>query len=213
MNSHHHLKNLMDRYPVLQECVQAVESAYAMIVDCYRKGGAVLICGNGGSAADADHIVGELMKGFHKRRPLPEDVQIALCEADPELGILLAEKLQGALPAINLSAQSALATAFANDVDASLAYAQLTMGYGRKGDVLLGISTSGNARNVIAALVAARAKGMRTIGLTGASGGKMRDRCDLLIAVPAARTDEVQELHLPVYHCLCAMVEGHFFGE
>ncbi len=213
MNPNVHLEELLRRYPVLRECLSSIESAYSMIADCYEKGGTVLLCGNGGSCADAGHIVGELMKGFLKRRGLPAEVRAALKEADAELGPVLAEKLQGSLPAIDLSSQSAPATAFANDVDASLAYAQLTVGYGRKGDVLIGISTSGDARNVIAALVTARARGMRTIGLTGASGGKMRGRCDALIAVPAARTHEAQELHLPVYHCLCAMIEERFFGD
>jgi D-sedoheptulose 7-phosphate isomerase len=198
---------------MLGNCLTAIESAYSMIVDCYRKNGKLLICGNGGSAADADHIVGELMKGFHKRRQLPEEMQNSLRRTDPDLGSLLAEKLQGSLPAINLSAQSALATAFANDVDASLIYAQMTVGYGRKEDVLLGISTSGNARNVVAAFVAARAVGIRTIGLTGATGGNMKAWSDLLIAVPSTHTPEIQELHLPVYHCLCTMVEEHFFAK
>jgi len=210
---HEHLARLVERYPVLKDGIHAVESAYGMIVECYRNGGTVLTCGNGGSSADSDHIVGELMKGFLKKRPLPEAMQTALRAADPELGGVLASRLQTALPAIDLSAQSALATAFANDVDASLIYAQQVLGYGRPADVLLGISTSGNASNVLAAFLAARAKGVRTIGLTGASGGRMKDRCDLWIPVPAASTPDVQELHLPVYHCLCAMVEEHFFPK
>jgi D-sedoheptulose 7-phosphate isomerase len=210
---HRHLEDLVARYPVLKDSAQAVESAYFAVVDCYHRGGTVLACGNGGSSADADHIVGELMKGFLKKRPLPEDLQAALRTADAELGDVLARKLQAALPAIDLSAQSALATAFANDVDGSLSYAQQVLGYGRPGDVLIGISTSGNASNVLAAFVAAKARGVRTIGLTGASGGRMKDRSDLWIPVPASSTPEVQELHLPVYHCLCAMVEEHFYPK
>lgn len=208
-----HLTRLVERYPVLADGVGAVESAYRAIVDCYRDGGTVFACGNGGSCADAGHIVGELMKGFLKKRPLPDALQAALRASDPELGDLLARRLQAALPAVDLSAHSALATAFANDVDASLTYAQVMLGYGRPGDVLIGISTSGNAGNVLAAFLAARVKGVRTIGLTGASGGRMRDRCDLWIPVPASSTPEIQELHLPVYHCLCAMVEEHFFPK
>jgi D-sedoheptulose 7-phosphate isomerase len=208
-----HLDELIVRYPALKDCAAAIEDAYRMIVECCRAGGKLLVCGNGGSAADADHIVGELMKGFLKRRALPEEVQSALRQADPELGPVLAARLQGAVPAIALSAQSAVATAFANDVDPTLVFAQLAAGYGNRGDVLLGISTSGNAQNVIAAFVAARAKCLRTIGLSGASGGKMKGRCDLLIAVPATKTLEVQELHLPVYHCLCAMIEECLFGD
>jgi D-sedoheptulose 7-phosphate isomerase len=210
---HGHLAALVARYPILKDSVEAVRSAYLAVVECYEKGGKVLACGNGGSSADADHIVGELMKGFLSKRPLPDDLQAALRAADPELGDVLARRLQAALPAIDLSAQSALSTAFANDVDASLTYAQQVLGYGRAGDVLIGISASGNAANVIAALLAAKARGVRTIGLTGASGGRMKDRCDLWVPVPAATTPEVQELHLPVYHCLCAMVEEHFFKE
>jgi D-sedoheptulose 7-phosphate isomerase len=209
----HLLQGLLKRYPMLKACLSEIETACTAIIECYEKGGKVLVCGNGGSSADSDHIVAELMKGFLKRRELPADARASLKDADPEIGAVLAEKLQGALPAIDLSAASALSTAFANDVDATLCFAQLTCGYGRRGDVLIGISTSGNAGNVIAALVAARVRGMRTIGLTGASAAGMKGRCDVLIAVPAVRTPDVQELHLPVYHCLCAMIEEHFFGE
>ncbi len=169
------------------------------------------MCGNGGSSADADHIVGELMKGFLKKRPLPEPLRQSLVARDAELGQSLASLLQGALPAVNISGHSALSTAFANDVSAELVFAQQVMGLGRPGDLLLGISTSGNARNVLAAFAAARASGLAAIGLTGEAGGKMQERCDVLIRVPAARTHEVQELHLPVYHCLCAMIEERFF--
>jgi D-sedoheptulose 7-phosphate isomerase len=180
-------------------------------VDCYASGGKVLVCGNGGSAADADHIVGELMKGFLRKRPLPADQRASLAAADPEFGDDIAAKLQGALPAINLSAASAFTTAFGNDVSAYLAYAQAVLGYGRRGDALVGLSTSGNASNVLAAFTVARNLGLKTIGLTGSGGGKMSGRCDILIKVPAQSTPKVQELHLPVYHCLCAMVEAHFF--
>ncbi len=213
MGKNGHPAELLKRHPALKECIANIESACSLIVDCYEKGGKVLVCGNGGSAADSSHIVAELMKGFLKKRGLPEEIRASLREADPGIGAVLAEKLQGALPAVDLSCQSALSTAFANDVDASLSFAQMALGYGRKGDVLIGISTSGNAKNVIAALVAARAARMRTIGLTGGSGGGMKGRCDVLIAVPAVRTPEVQELHLPVFHCLCAMVEEHFFKD
>jgi D-sedoheptulose 7-phosphate isomerase len=152
------------------------------------------------------------MKGFLMARPLPEEAQSRLRSTDPALGPELARKLQRALPAINLAAASALGTAFGNDVSAELTFAQAALGYGRRGDVLLGISTSGNAVNVRAALCVARANGLRTIGLTGRSGGKMAGLCDVLIRVPAEHTFEVQELHLPVYHCLCAMAEAHFFS-
>jgi D-sedoheptulose 7-phosphate isomerase len=206
-----HLDELVSRYPSLGAVRGEIESAFNAIVGCYAAGGKLLVCGNGGSAADADHIVGELMKGYLRPRPLATALREKLRAADPEAGPALGEKLQGALAAINISAISAFSTAFGNDVSAEMTYAQATSGYGRPGDVLLGISTSGNAANVRAALSVARAIGMRTIGLTGKGGGRMAGRCDILIAVPATRTFEVQELHLPVYHCLCAMVEAHFF--
>jgi D-sedoheptulose 7-phosphate isomerase len=205
------LDELISRYHPLSTVRGRIDAAFHAIVDCYEAGGKLLVCGNGGSAADADHIVGELMKGYLSPRQLPADLRERLRAADPELGPVLGDKLQGTLAAINISAISAFATAFGNDVRAELTYAQATSGYGRQGDVLIGISTSGNAVNVRAALVVARALGMRTIGLTGADGGRMAGLCDVLIAVPATRTFEVQELHLPVYHCLCAMVEAHFF--
>jgi D-sedoheptulose 7-phosphate isomerase len=170
------------------------------------------VCGNGGSAADSDHIVGELMKSYLRPRRLPDDAQARMRAAEPALGQALAEHLQGALPAVNLTAGSALLSAYGNDVRPELAYAQAAWGHGRKGDVLLGISTSGNAVNVRSALVVGRAVGMTTIGLTGRGGGKMAGLCDILIPVPASRTFEIQELHLPVYHCLCAMVEERFFN-
>ena len=206
-----YLDELVSRYPALAAVRGQVDAAFHALVDCYAAGGKLLVCGNGGSAADADHIVGELMKGYMSPRRLAAGAREALIAAEPELGPVLAEKLQGALPAINISAISAFATAFGNDVSGELTFAQATSGYGRPGDVLVGISTSGNALNVRAAMGVARAIGMRTIGLTGKGGGRLSGRCDILIAVPATRTFEVQELHLPVYHCLCAMVEAHFF--
>ena len=206
-----HLDELMERYPALSTIRTDIEAAYRALSDCFASGGKLLVCGNGGSAADADHIVGELMKGYLKRRPVPDEVQVRLRAADSTLGPALAEHLQGALPAVNLTAGSALLSAFGNDVRPELAYAQAAFGHGRKGDVLLGISTSGNASNVRSALVVGRAVGMTTIGLTGRGGGAMAGLCDILVAVPASRTFEIQELHLPIYHCLCAMVEDRFF--
>jgi D-sedoheptulose 7-phosphate isomerase len=205
------LEDLAARYPALAACRPDIEAAFSLLARTFAAGGKLLVCGNGGSAADADHIVGELMKGFMSRRPLPADVQARLRATDPRLGPELALKLQGALPAINLAAAAALSTAFANDVSGELAFAQAALGHGRKGDVLLGISTSGNAANVRAALCVARANGLRTVGLTGRSGGAMAGLCDVLIRVPAEETFAVQEYHLPVYHCLCAMAEARFF--
>ncbi len=206
-----HLEELTSRYPALASLRPAIESAIHALQACYSSGGKLLVCGNGGSAADSDHIVGELMKGYLKRRPVPPDAAARLRSADPALGPALAENLQGALPAINLTAGAALLSAFGNDVEPELGYAQAAWGHGRKGDVLLGIRTSGNAANVRSALVVGRAVGMTTIGLTGRTGGSMAGLCDILLAVPADRTFEIQELHLPIYHCLCAAVEELFF--
>jgi D-sedoheptulose 7-phosphate isomerase len=207
------LDELVARHPVLASCRTDIEAAFALLARTFAAGGKLLVCGNGGSAADADHIVGELMKGFRKARRPSGETAARLAAADPEFGPRLASRLQLGLPAVNLAAGSALPTAFANDEDPGLVFAQQVLGLGRPGDALLGISTSGNAANVIAALVAARAVGMATVGLTGGSGGRMRGRCDALVAVPGSRTFEVQELHLPVYHCLCAMLEDRFFKE
>lgn len=208
-----YLDELLRRYPVLVACRDDIQKAYTVLVDCYTKGGKLLLCGNGGSAADCEHIVGELMKGYLHARPLPREVRARLAEADPELGKALGDTLQGSLPAINLTAGVSLNSAFGNDVTPVHAYAQAAYGHGKRGDVLLGVSTSGNAANVRAALCVARAMGISTIGMTGQGGGRMAGLCDVLIAVPARRTFEVQELHLPVYHCLCAMVEAHFWSE
>lgn len=207
-----HLEELLRRYPGLVICRSDIEKAFQLLVGSFAHGGKLLLCGNGGSAADCDHIVGELMKAYLKPRPLSAEVRSRLAQADPEVGPALADTLQGGLSAINLSAGGALLSAFGNDVKGEHAYAQAVYGYGRQGDVLLGLSTSGNAANVRAALCVGRAIGVATIGLTGEGGGRMAGRCDVLIAVPARRTFEIQELHLPVYHCLCAMVEAHFFG-
>jgi D-sedoheptulose 7-phosphate isomerase len=206
------LDELLARHPALNDCRQSIEASYRVLVDCFASGGTLLVCGNGGSAADADHIVGELMKGFLSQRPLPEDMRARLAAADPEIGVAIGARLQGALPAINLAAGVSLPTAFGNDVSAELAFAQAVNGYGRKGGALLGLSTSGNAKNVLAAFCVARALGMKTIGMTGREGGRMNGKCDVLIKVPADATYQVQELHLPVYHCLCAMLEAHFFS-
>jgi len=206
-----HLDELVTRYPVLAACRDDIEAACGVLVECFSLGSKLLVCGNGGSSADAEHITGELMKGFLSRRPLPEEFRDRLRAANPELGSTLAEKLQGSFPVINLAAGIALSTAFGNDVSPELAFAQAASGHGKPGDVLLGLSTSGEALNVRAAFSVARAVGMKTIGMTGKGGGRLAPLCDILIDVPASRTFEVQELHLPVYHCLCMMVEGHFF--
>jgi D-sedoheptulose 7-phosphate isomerase len=171
----------------------------------------LLVCGNGGSAADAEHIVGELMKGFVKRRPLPNDVAEKLKNVDNDIGKYLGENLQQGLPAIALHTHTALSTACMNDIDGNIIYAQQVYGYGSEKDILLGISTSGNAKNVLYAMIAARAKGLKTIALTGGTGGEMKRHADVAIIVPETETYKIQELHLPVYHTLCLMIEEYFF--
>lgn len=205
------LDTLIERYPDLSTVREAVEEAYRILEECYSRGGKLLIAGNGGSSADAEHIVGELMKGFVKRRELSGERKAALEAADPEHGRALADKLQEGLPAIALSGHPALSTAFLNDVDGDMIYAQQVWGYGTEGDVLLGISTSGNAKNIDYAVTAARAKGMKVIGLTGRDGGRLGARADAAVIVPEQETYRIQELHLPVYHALCLMLEERFF--
>ena len=170
------------------------------------------MAGNGGSASDAEHIVGELMKGFVKQRKVSEEYAQRLIDADAELGKELADKLQGALPAIALVDHVALSTAYLNDVDPMLGFAQQVNGYGKAEDVFLGISTSGNSQNILYACAAARAKGMKIIGLTGRDGGKLKEAADVAIVVPETETFKIQELHLPVYHALCLMLEESFFA-
>lgn len=205
------LNELVMRYPVLGIVRDDVNKAYSLLEACYENGGKLLIAGNGGSAADADHIVGELMKGFVKRRPLSKELKCALIDTDPIRGRELSEKLQQGLPAIALTNHAALSSAFANDVDGMLSYAQQVNGYGKEGDVFLGISTSGNSENVMYAAVTAKAKGMKVIGLTGRDGGKLAKLADVAIVVPEQETYKIQELHLPIYHALCLMLEDHFY--
>lgn len=202
---------LMERYPELEACKWEIAKAYSLIKDCYSSCGKLLIAGNGGSAADAEHIVGELMKGFKKTRKLPKEYADKLITVDTELGKTLAENLQRALPAIALDGHPALSTAYQNDCEPLLCFAQQVNGYGNKGDVFLGISTSGNSRNVLYAAVTARAKRMKVIGLTGRKESKLSELADVCIRVPETETYKVQELHLPVYHCLCLMLEEKFF--
>jgi D-sedoheptulose 7-phosphate isomerase len=207
------LQNLLNRHPELSHAARDISSGYEIIRSSYEKGGKLLVCGNGGSAADADHMVGELMKKFSIKRAIPESVHSYLVKEFGERGEYLAKNLEGALPAISLNGHSALSSAFSNDVDAELIYAQQVVGYGNKDDVLLGISTSGNARNVTAAMLVARSKGMKVIGLVGRDGGEFNMYCDVLINVGGNSTPQIQELHLPVYHTLCEMLEFHFFGN
>lgn len=205
------INQLQTKYPELKNCVADIQQAIYVLSLCFSAGGKLLVCGNGGSAADSEHIVGELMKGYMSKRPLPEMIQQKFVSGNNQEGKILAGQLQGALPAISLVSQSSLISAFSNDVNADLVYAQQVYGYGCAGDVLWGISTSGNAKNVNFALQTAQTLGMKTIGLSGPSGGKMKDYCDVIIRVPGDSTPDIQERHLPVYHTICAMLEQEFF--
>ena len=208
-----YLEQLVSRYPALAACRTTIAEAYQAMERAYAGSGKLLIAGNGGSAADAEHIAGELMKGFKLKRPLDGEEQVRLADVDPERGKILAENLQGALPAIALDGHPALSTAYMNDCEPLLCFAQQVNGYGREGDVLLAISTSGNSANILYAAVAAKAKGMTVVGLTGGKESKLSALADVCIRVPQTETFMVQELHLPVYHCLCLMLEERFFGE
>ena len=207
------LNELIKRYPVLSVCAEEVDKAVNAIISSYEKGGKLLLCGNGGSCADCDHISGELLKGFLKKRPLSQSQKEKMKENCPELTENELQLLQGGLPAVSLPSLSALNSAFCNDVDPELIYAQSTLALGKAGDVMIAISTSGNAKNVAAAVKVAKGIGMTVIGLTGKDGGKLRELCDICIIAPENETYKIQELHLPVYHAICAMVEEHFYKD
>ena len=210
------IDTLLQSHPSLEACRDTVESARNLLIDTYREGGKLLLCGNGGSAADCDHIAGELLKGFLSLRPLSEEDCIALAdtlpdgEADPDL-YLLAGHLQGGLPAISLPSQTAAVTAVCNDTDPALIFAQLVWALGQAGDSLLCLSTSGNSRNVVLAAKAARAKGMKVLAMTGERDSALSALADVTIKAPATDTYRVQEYHLPIYHYLCAAIEEEFF--
>jgi D-sedoheptulose 7-phosphate isomerase len=205
------LDELLNRYTQLNYLKKSISEASELIIKTFNNGGKVLVCGNGGSCSDADHIVGELMKSFEGKRPLNISLQQKLEEISPDRGKMLAGKLQQGLPAISLTVHQSLITAIANDIHGDVIYAQQVVGWGNPGDILIGLSTSGNSKNVIDAMIVAKAKGLITIGLTGETGGKMKDWCDILINVPETRTAYVQELHLPVYHAICMMIEKEIF--
>lgn len=207
------LEILIERYPVLAVCKDDVKKAIDVMIAAYEKGGKVLLCGNGGSCADCDHIVGELMKGFLKKRPMNDERKRAMLDACAELDEDLLSKLQCGLPAISLPSITALGSAFNNDVDPELTYAQAAFALGKHGDVFVGLSTSGNAKNVFAAAKVAKAMGMTVISFTGMGGGKLATVADVTIKVPETETYKIQELHLPVYHTICADVEEYFFCE
>ena len=207
-----HIDLLMERYPSLESAKNDIVAAYLLLEESYKNGGKLLVAGNGGSAADAEHIVGELMKGFKLSRKPETDFAERLVAENQELGSVLAENLQGALPAIALDGHPALSTAYMNDCEPLLCFAQQVNGYGKSGDVFLGISTSGNSKNVLFAATTAHAKGMKVIGLTGAKDSKLKDMSDVCIKAPQTETYMIQELHLPIYHCLCLMLEDKVFA-
>lgn len=208
-----YVDSLIERYPLLEECRNDIIASYDILENSYANKHKLLVCGNGGSASDSEHIVGELMKEFKLKRKVYAKQADAMKIIDPELGETLAQHLQGALPAITLTAHSSLTTAFMNDSDPVLVFAQQVNGYGEKEDVFLGISTSGNSMNVIYAAVTAKSKGLKVIGLTGHKESKLSKLADVCIRVPETETYKIQELHLPIYHCLCMMLEDYFFGN
>ena len=208
-----HIDLLMKRYPVLEACKEEIIGGYELMEECYKNGGKLLIAGNGGSAADSEHIAGELMKRFKIPRSIPEDLKKKLIEIDSVRGENLSKNLERPLMAIPLVAHEALTTAYINDVDGLGVFAQQLYGFGRAGDVFLGITTSGNSQNVMSATVVARALGIKVLGLTGENGGELSQVANVCVKVLETETYMVQELHLPVYHCWCLMLEDKFFGK
>ena len=203
---------LVKRHPALEAVEGPIAEAYLLMQEGYERGGKLLVAGNGGSAADSEHIVGELMKRFNRPRPVAPEFAAKLVAVDPARGAALAKSLERPLTAIPLVGHEALSTAFMNDVGGADVYAQQLLGYGCPGDVFLAISTSGNSENIMRAIVAARALDLRVIGLTGRSGGAMAALCDVTVRAPETETYLIQEYHLPIYHCWCLMLEDYFFG-
>lgn len=206
---------LISRYPVLESTKTDIADAYDILEKCFASGHKLLIAGNGGSCADSEHIVGELMKGFKRKRECTKEFSSKLKEIDFERGEMLSSRLQRGLPCISLNSFSALNTAFINDIPngGEYCFAQQVNVLGNEDDVFLGISTSGNSSNVFNAAIVGKAKGLKIIGLTGKTGGKLNSLADVCIKANATETYKIQELHLPIYHCLCLMLEEHFFGE
>ncbi len=210
---HDYFDDLFKRYPEIEQCSGSIEDAYSLIVTCYRNDGKMLVCGNGGSAADTEHIVGELMKEFRLKRTVKKEDIEKINRVDSENCEELCKGLQRALPAISLVSQMSLFSAFANDVNAEMVFAQQVYGYGKVNDLLLAISTSGNSKNICNAARIAKAMGIPVVGLTGRSGGILKKFCNVAICVPSDITYHIQEYHLPIYHTLCSMLEEEFFGE
>lgn len=206
------LEQLLVKYPDLEPCRTSIQAAFEAIKLSFEKGGKMLLSGNGGSAADCEHVVGELMKGFMSPRKLPKKQRDLMMIHGEEQGTYLADHLQGALPAISLVSHTAFATAFNNDVAADMVFAQQVYGYGKQEDTLVVFSTSGNSANIVHAVQVAKSMGVTTIGLTGEGGGRLKDLCDVIIRVPYSSTPDIQERHLPIYHVICMMLEEAFFG-
>ena len=206
-----HIHHLVQRYPQLDAVKDSISLAFEIIKESYKNGGKLLIAGNGGSASDAEHIAGELMKTFAKKRTLPDSFVSEIKKVDLEISEYLLPKMQPGLPAIALSGHASLNTACINDIDGNITFAQQVYGYGKSEDVLLGISTSGNSKNILYACAVAKAKKLKIIGLTGEGGGKLKQYSDICICVPETETYKIQELHLPVYHIICMMLEDYFF--
>jgi len=207
-----YLQQLIKRYPILEIVRSDVNAAFDLIAGSFKRNGKLLIAGNGGSAADAEHIVGELMKSFVKKRSLPDIFVSDLEKIDMEIARFLIPRLQPGLPAISLSGHASLNTAVINDIDGRITFAQQVYGYGKEDDVFLGISTSGNAKNILYAAATAKAKKLKVIALSGGTGGELRRLADVSIIAPENETYKIQELHLPIYHCLCLMLEDLFFS-
>ena len=205
------LEELLEAFPDLEKCRESIQAAFVLLRDCLAAGNKLVLCGNGGSCADCDHLAGGLLKGFCRARPLEEEEKAFLRRLEPGRGELLAKKLQKGLAAVNLCGHTAVMTAVANDTDGELIFAQQLMGLGQKGDVLVCVCPRGSAENILNAIMAARLRGMKVLGLTAQDGGKMRELCDVLIPAPAAEIYRTQEYHLPIYHALCRMLEAAFF--
>jgi D-sedoheptulose 7-phosphate isomerase len=206
-----YIQQLIKRYPALEIVKNDISAAFDILASSYANGGKLLIAGNGGSASDAEHIAGELMKTFEKKRSLPDSFIMDIKKVNIEIAEYLIPRMQPGLPTIALSGHASLNTACINDIDGNITFAQQVYGYGKENDVLLAISTSGNSKNILYAAAVAKAKKMKIAALTGGSGGALKNIADVSIIVPETETFKIQELHLPVYHCLCQMLENHFF--
>lgn len=212
-DTYSHINLVCKRHPSLEIIRNSIEDACDIIIDCFSHGGKLLICGNGGSSADSDHFAAELMKSFELKRPLEISLKQRLLELGHQSGKILGQKLEHSLPVISLTSNSALITAISNDTGPEMIFAQQVIGYGNEGDLLVALSTSGNSMNVVNACISARALNLAVIGITGQTGGKIKKFCDVLINVPERTTALIQELHLPVLHTICRIVEEHFYGN